>query len=69
MEIVETFAEVLSQYLPLISEKNHEISHGPVGVTAKTRAMNLLNTNQGVRLSGGESFVSIFGMGVSFTRS
>jgi hypothetical protein len=49
MQMIEASAEVLSRYLPLITELNHEISHGCVGVTAKTRTMNLLITNQGVR--------------------
>jgi len=52
--MVETPAEVLYQYLPLISEENHEISRGPVGVTAKTQTMNILNMNQKVRLFGGK---------------
>jgi hypothetical protein len=52
MEMVEASAEVLSRHLPLITEENHEINHDSVGVTTKTRTMNLLNTNQGVRRFG-----------------
>jgi len=69
MEMVEASAEVLSQYLPLISEENHEISHSPVGVTAKTGTMNLLNTNQGVRIFGGKFCLHLRDVCVSFTRS
>lgn len=59
MEIVEACSEVLSRYFPLITEENHEISHGSVGITAKTRTMNLLITNQGVRRFGGKFYLHL----------
>lgn len=57
MGVLETSAEVLSRYL--ITKENHEISHGPVGVAAKTPTANLLNTIQGFCGFGGKFFLHL----------